>query len=214
MTSDDWRSQKKAATRRSIQEHALRLFAANGYDNTTVEDIAAAAGVSHMTFFRYFPRKENVVETREYDPMIEDFIVARPPHESPMAAIKAALSAWMVTVLPTDRQRILTRVRLVMSTPELRARQIVAMDDTRDLFARSLARRSGHPQDGLAITVHAAVAVAVFACALQTWAQTDDGDLIAIIDASFTAVETATAPQTPDSAKSHVIRSSQPVANR
>jgi AcrR family transcriptional regulator len=213
VTTGDWRSRKKAATRRSIQEHALRLFAANGYDSTTVEDIAAAAGVSHMTFFRYFPRKENVVETREYDPMIEELIVARPPHEPPMAAISAALSAWMETVLPTDRQRILTRVRLVMRTPELRARQVIAMDDTRALFARSLARRSGHAQESLDVTVHAAVAVAVFAAALETWAQTDDGDLIAIIDASFTAVENATEHQPPDSAKSHIIRSPQPARN-
>jgi AcrR family transcriptional regulator len=195
VTDDDWRSRKKAATRRSIQEHALRLFAANGYDNTTVEDIAAAAGVSHMTFFRYFPRKENVVETREYDPMIEEFIVARPPHESPIVAIGAALSTWVATVLLTDRQRILARVRLMMATPDLRARQINTMDDTRDLFARSLARRNRQAQEGLVVTVHAAVAVSVLVTALRTWAETDDGDLVAIIDAAFSAAETVTAPQ-------------------
>jgi hypothetical protein len=111
------------------------------------------------------------------------------------------LTAWMETVLPTVHERVLTRVRLVMSTPELRARQMIAMDDTRALFARSLARRGGHAQEDLDVTVHAAVAVAVFAAALEAWAQTDDGDLIAIIDASFTAVETATAPRPPDSAK-------------
>ena len=62
MTSpDDWRSRKKAATRQTIQEHALRLFVEKGYDETTVEEIAAAAGVSHMTFFRYFPRLEAFV---------------------------------------------------------------------------------------------------------------------------------------------------------
>ena len=211
MTNDDWRSRKKAATRRSIQEHALRLFAANGYDNTTVEDIAAAAGVSHMTFFRYFPRKENVVQTREYDPMIEELIVARPPHESPIAAIGAALSTSFAAILPTDRQRILTRVRLMMSSPELRARQVKStMDDTRDLFARSLARRNRQAQNNFEVTVHAAVAVAVLVAALETWAQTDDGDLVAIIDAAFSAAETAAAAQRPDSATSHTIRSPQP----
>ena len=209
MTSGDWRSRKKAATRRAIQEHALRLFATNGYDNTTVEDIAAAAGVSHMTFFRYFPRKENVVETREYDPMIEDLIVGRSPHESPMAAINGALSAWLVTVLPADHDRILTRVRLMMSTPELRARTMAATDDTRDLFARSLAQRSDHAPQDLVVSVHAAIAVTVFTAALQTWAQTDDGDLVAIIDAAFRAVETATASPLAASENGHRIPSSR-----
>ncbi len=207
MTNDDWRSRKKAATRRSIQEHALRLFAENGYDNTTVEDIAAAAGVSHMTFFRYFPRKENVVQTREYDPMIEELIVDRPPHESPLAAIGAALSTSMAAILPTDRHRILTRVRLMMSTPQLRALQLIAMDETRDLFVRSLTRRNGQAQGDFVLAVHARVAVAVFVAALEAWAQTDHGDLVAIVESAFSAAETATASQPPDPKSSRTIGS-------
>src|SRR5262249_59713654 len=51
----DWRQRKKAATSDRIRASALRLFREQGYDATTVEQIAAAAGVSHMTFFPYFP---------------------------------------------------------------------------------------------------------------------------------------------------------------
>jgi AcrR family transcriptional regulator len=54
----DWRERKKAQTRQRLQEQALRLFVERGYEATTVEQIVAAAGVSHMTFFRYFPTKE------------------------------------------------------------------------------------------------------------------------------------------------------------
>ena len=77
------RERKKAQTRRTIQEQALRLFTANGYDRTTVQDIAAAAGVSHMTFFRYFPTKEDVVLSDDYDPMIAALIGSRPAENQP-----------------------------------------------------------------------------------------------------------------------------------
>ena len=82
------RARKKAETRRSIQEHALRLFLEKGYDATTVEEIAAAAGVSHMTFFRYFPNKHAVVENDDYDPMIAELIRNRPAGEDPLTAIR------------------------------------------------------------------------------------------------------------------------------
>src|ERR1700727_905021 len=79
----DWRQRKKNATRERIRASALRLFAERGYDATTVEQIAAAAGVSHMTFFRYFPTKEDVALSDSYDPMIAT-LVARTPASWPL----------------------------------------------------------------------------------------------------------------------------------
>jgi AcrR family transcriptional regulator len=56
----------------------VRLFREQGYDATTVEQIAAAAGVSHMTFFRYFPAKEDVALPDSYDPMIATLLQQTP----------------------------------------------------------------------------------------------------------------------------------------
>lgn len=195
MTGEDWRARKKNTTRRLIQEHALRLFAEKGYDATTVEEIAAAAGVSHMTFFRYFPRKESVVETREYDPMLEKFILDRPQGEPALAAISTALRASLAAIFPRDRDRWLARVRLMMSTPDLYGRAWVAQSDTRDLFARALAERAGLAEPDFVCTVQAATAVAAFVAALSAWAQDDAGDLLAIIDAAFAAAAAAAAAE-------------------
>src|SRR5919107_864075 len=96
------RERKKAETRRSIQEHALRLFLEKGYDATTVEEIAAAAGVSHMTFFRYFPSKPAVVENDDYDPMIAELIKGRPAGEPPLTAIARALTRAVRMMPPSE----------------------------------------------------------------------------------------------------------------
>jgi AcrR family transcriptional regulator len=189
VTQTDWREQKKAATRQAIQAHALRLFLAKGYEATTVEEIAAAAGVSHMTFFRHFPRKEAVVESDDYDPMLAELVAARPADEDAFTAIHRALRRALANVLPDDRDAILVRVRLVLDTPALRARNWQNQDATRDLFAAALARREGIARPDLRTLTLAAAALAAVTTAITVWAEGNGADdLIALVDEAFTAL--------------------------
>lgn len=184
------REQRKARTREAIQEQALRLFLEKGYESTTVEEIAAAAGVSHMTFFRYFPTKEAVVENDDYDPLIAALIRARPPGEPPLTALRRAVAEGLARVAPTDRGAMLTRVRLITSTPALRARQWRNVASTTALFAEALAARGGAPVD-LRLEVVAAAATAALTTALTRWADTDGADdLAALVETAFDTLAT------------------------
>src|SRR5215210_5308354 len=111
------RARKKAATRHALQEHALRLFLDHGYDATTVESIAQAAGVSQMTFFRYFPTKEDVVLAGDYDPLLAELISSRPPDEPAIAALRHALQAGFVQLSGPEHAALLLRTRLILHTP-------------------------------------------------------------------------------------------------
>ena len=84
------RERKKARTRASLREHALRLFREKGYQNTTVEQIAAAAEVSPSTFFRYFPTKEDLVLQDDMDVRMIEALEQQPPDLGPVAAVRAA----------------------------------------------------------------------------------------------------------------------------
>jgi AcrR family transcriptional regulator len=193
--TDDWRERKKAATKHAIQDHALRLFVEKGYDATTVEEIAAAAGVSHMTFFRYFPRKEEVVEYDEYDPLLEDLIAARPSDEAPLTALHNAIRTGLEAVLATDREALMIRTRLILNNPVLRSRNLIAQDATRDLFAMALARRAGLSEPDLACTAQASAALGAMAPAMVAWVEDDKSDLIGLIGSAFTALEAGVSPQ-------------------
>ncbi len=187
----DWRSRRRATTRRTIQEHALRLFAEKGYEQTTVEEIAAAAGVSHMTFFRHFPRKEVVVEYDDYDPMLVELIVGRPAHETPLEAVHGAIRCAFEQILAGDHDALLARTRLILRTPALQARNWYAQVDTRRLIADALARRAGATTADFAIEVQASAVLAAMLPALAAWADLDDANpaaLVALVDAAFDAL--------------------------
>src|SRR5258708_31974463 len=84
MTVAGLRERKKQKTKAAIQRAALRLFKRQGYEETTVEQIAAAADISESTFFNYFPSKEDVVIYDEYDPQIFAAL-ATGKHDEPLA---------------------------------------------------------------------------------------------------------------------------------
>src|SRR5258706_12446875 len=75
------RERKKLKTKEAIQREALRLIAAQGYAETTIEQIAAAAEISPSTFFNYFPTKEDVVLFDRYAPMIFSMMSSIPPSQ-------------------------------------------------------------------------------------------------------------------------------------
>ena len=92
------RQRKKARTRAAIREQALRLFGDQGFDATTVEQIAAAAEVSPSTFFRYYPAKEDVLAGDGVDALAVEAIAAQPPGLGPLAAVRAALASALCSL--------------------------------------------------------------------------------------------------------------------
>ncbi|GAB3455806.1 TetR family transcriptional regulator [Streptomonospora sediminis] len=188
---EDWRERKKARTRGGIQEAALRLFSEQGYDATTVAEIAAAAGVSHTTFFRYFPTKEDVVLGDEYDPLIEAAVRRRPPEEGLVERVQNAVAEGLAAVYAEGRDALLARVRLILSAPALRARMWEDMQDTQALLERALSATGDPAEVPMRVRVAAAASLAVLTTAIITWARDDGrGDLPALIDEAFTHLRT------------------------
>jgi AcrR family transcriptional regulator len=87
------REANKRATRQALQQAADRLFAEQGYAATTVRDIAAAAGVTERTFFRYFAGKEELIveDALGWLPILQERIRARPASEDPVTAVRRAV---------------------------------------------------------------------------------------------------------------------------
>lgn len=179
------REQRKADTRRTIQEQALALFLDKGFDATTVEEIAAAAGVSHMTFFRYFPTKESVVENDDYDPLLAELIRDRPPEEEPLTAVRRALREGLQRVLAVDHAALLARTKLITTTPALRARAWRNTATTESLFATALADRE-HRTVHFEHQIIASAITAALVTTLTVWAETDgETALTDLVDAAF-----------------------------
>jgi AcrR family transcriptional regulator len=132
------RGRKKAETRRSIQDHAMRLFLRDGFDATTVEKVAAAANVSPMTCYRYFPTKEDLVLSDDYDALIVGCIDAEPDELRPAERIRRGVVAAFKMVWLQDRELVLARSRLILSTPQLHARLWRQQAETVALLAKSL----------------------------------------------------------------------------
>lgn len=141
------RERKKARTFAAIQTHALRLFREQGYDATTVEEIAAAAEVSPSTFFRYFPTKESVVLLDLYDEMIAQLYLAQPRELKPIPALRRALREGFAQIPEQEWQLQVERMTLARSVPALRSAMLDEFMRTVDLFAGMIAQREGRPVD-------------------------------------------------------------------
>ena len=170
MSAGGLRERKKQKTKASIQREALRLFKKKGYDETTIEDIAAAAEISPSTFFNYFPSKEDVVIYDEYDPQVFAALMAdtgKPLGQSISDAIEA-----MAGIFESDRDAIYERAKLTLEVPELRARTWEELEKAQDQFAAIIGARLGRDAADFEVRVVAlALVAAAFESALE-WVKT------------------------------------------
>jgi AcrR family transcriptional regulator len=168
-TREGLRERKKARTRASIREHALRLFREQTYQGTTVEQIAAAAEVSPSTFFRYFPTKEDVVLRDDFDTRLFEAFERQPPGLRPISAIRAAVKDALATLTPKEWAEFRESADLSFSVPEIRSRAFDELAQTIQSMADMLAKRVGRAPDDLAVRVIAGAVLGVIITVTMPW---------------------------------------------
>lgn len=158
---------KAARTREHLRRVALQLFLERGYDQTTVAEVAAAAGVSQMTFFRHFPSKERVVVDDPYDPAIAKAVIAQPSALPVFERVRRGLlSAWGQMSGDEDVE-LQDRLRIGASHPGLRAAMRESNAVTESAIVAALV------EDGVSYfdaSVAAAAVVGGLTAALLEWA--------------------------------------------
>jgi AcrR family transcriptional regulator len=185
----DWRQRKKTATRDRLRACALRLFRQQGYEATTVEQIAAAAGVSHMTFFRYFPAKEDVALSDSYDPMIGALIEQTPATWPVIERIRTALLQGLQQVYETDRDTMLDQNKLIVATPALRERLWADQIAAQQLILQALSAGQDDLRPGFQTRVIVAACLAAAGTAVLAWVETNGTpELPDLIEQAFDAL--------------------------
>jgi AcrR family transcriptional regulator len=170
-------------TMAAIQRVAFRLFVEQGYEATTVEQIAAAADVSPATLFRYFRSKADLISTDEFDPLLIERLAARPAGEDAVTAILATMRELFPLIEPEDRDALLERSRLLESSSQLQAQLWQALQANVDTLATALAARAGEDPGALEVRATAAAIVAALFEVIRVWAAGDGReDLIALAE--------------------------------
>ena len=183
------RERKKAQTRAAIQRHALGLFRENGYSGTTMEQIAAASEVSPSTLYRYFPTKEDLVLTDDYDPVMASAVRAQPPQLSPLEALQEGIRSVMETFSPEEFDEFRERSALSFNTPEVRAKALDHLVTTMDLIAELIAERAGRSSNDYAVRVMAGTVIGGTLAAQLRWIDAlDDVNLGELIDQALEQV--------------------------
>ncbi|KQW48380.1 hypothetical protein ASC77_06355 [Nocardioides sp. Root1257] len=176
-TAGGRREVHKRSTREALADAALRRFAADGYDETSVEAIAADAGVSARTFFRYFATKDEVLDMGREERQAELRARMRELSELTGPAVVREAVVGLARGFETDRERVQLRQRAAASSPVLRGR----LYDTFASWEHVVARELGG--DAAARTL-AAVGFAVFRAATVTWLD-EGGSLPRLVERGF-----------------------------
>ncbi|MEU0175665.1 TetR family transcriptional regulator [Streptomyces massasporeus] len=184
------RERKKIKTRRAIRTATYALIEEQGYDATTIEQIADRAEVSPSTVFRYFPAKEDIVVTDAWDPVMTAELRARPADEPWADTLRHVMRTALGQALAEEPAVTRLRTRLGVEVPAVRARMLENAAATGRLLRDALAERSGLDPDSLELRVFTMSVMGGLMEASHYWAETGHrGDIRDLVDRALDVLE-------------------------
>jgi TetR/AcrR family transcriptional regulator, regulator of mycofactocin system len=183
------RGRPPGTSRRTLELIALRLFTEQSFDETPIEQIAAAAGVSRRTFFRYFDSKASVL-WGEFDSeitVIREALAQAPDSVPMMDAIRQAVVAAN-HYRAEDVPELRARMNLIASAPSLQSSAAVRYDAWERVVSQFVAGRTGHPPWSLYPLTVGRSTLAACRAAYERWSARADGDLTVYLDAALSAL--------------------------
>lgn len=167
---------RRLRTRLEIAEAAAALFADRGYDTTTVEDIASAAGISLRTFYRYCPAKEDALTPLFASSVgqLVDALAEHPVEEPLSAAIEASFGTATAERRLEDAARARRLVRVLGTVPVLKMRWLAVGREMQERLAPALAARTGASADSLEVRLLTTAVLDAFTITMEHWAWQDE----------------------------------------
>ncbi|MFD8917337.1 TetR/AcrR family transcriptional regulator [Streptomyces sp. NPDC059569] len=175
------RERKKLRTRTAIRRAAFGLIAEQGYEATTIEQIAEASEVSPSTVFRYFPTKEDIVLTDDYDAVMASVLRSRPAGEPPLESIRFLLDQTLQSILATEYDEAIQRTKLMVEVPAVRARMTETMAESAKLLGDVLAERTGRAPDDLELRLFIAAMLSVVREVTLYWGEHGNQDDLRVL---------------------------------
>jgi len=176
--------------RTEIAETAWSVFAERGFDDVTVNEVAAATGISRATFFRYFSSKEEAVfvALEALGAEVAAALAARPAGEDAWTALRRAFDAATPSYA-ANPARSLARLNLTRQTPSLRAHELERHEQWQRQIGSVLAPRLGREIGDVGVEALVGAAIGALDAATERWAHSDgELDLVALIDEAFAAI--------------------------
>lgn len=170
--TESLRERKRRETRQRIAETGLRLFLANGYETTTLDTIAAEAGISRRTFFSYFKSKEDILfvwQSGGWRVVREDLLNVS-PEEHPLDAVRDVFIKHLAHYSNNEMRSI---DRLLRSSAALRARKQAFYEEEEQAMFATLCEIWRQPQRRPALRMVAMACIGVVRLSLEAWSQQD-----------------------------------------
>jgi TetR/AcrR family transcriptional regulator, regulator of mycofactocin system len=185
------RGRPPGTSARALELVALRLFTERGFEETTVDDIAAGAGVSRRTFFRYFESKASVLWS-EFDHEVDTIRALLDETSDDLSVMDAVRQAVIAAnhYAAEDVPELRTRMNLISAVPDLAASAAMHYDAWERAISEFVARRTGQPSNSLYPLAVGRATLATCRAAYETWASRADADLTVYLDTGLRALNT------------------------